>query len=257
VKTILVQHEGTSESAAAHGGERFDAFASPGTEPPPDSPWARLGPMTPWSSSGEQSPFLPPDAGRWIVGSGTFAPADDPWSAEPRNWLGPGHVAFDAWIETVCSVLEQRDARVAVLPHARHVLSDVQTILMWLRDRPSERLEVVLWPAGLLEASMLDHVEDHLDRILDTLGEHAVGLVVGSVRRGGPDEAVEDRLVATSIADPDAVVPADLLLECIARHVPDDCPRILPRFDLRLAGAADSRPRLRDELDLLGHVPPS
>lgn len=142
--------------------------------------------------------------------------ADDLWTPEPRNWLGPGILA----LEEVLTALGDGSAgtsEIYLVPHARHVLSDAhgtrQFLDRWAHDRLAVRL--ALWPWGLFEPSMVEHAEDHLHRILETLLPYTDLLMLGSGRIGD-DEVVDPMPLASS--ETDAILAASAFLEMLDAH---------------------------------------
>ncbi len=121
-------------------------------------------------------------------------PLEDGWGGPkmlgPRvvcwsGWLGPEIFARDVrtwgpggWsaLERACEGMEA--GRVLLRTHARHVLSDAQRCLAFLR-RWEGKVGLLLDPMAMLEVSMLDRAEEHLDRIVGALGAHpGVGAMV-------------------------------------------------------------------------------
>lgn len=157
---------------------------------------------------------LPAEApgGRLIIESGWVA--DDDGAPGVRTWTGDGWKALHAWADAIAPVLRERGTRVLFRTDARHVLSDPQGSLTWLREREKDAASpfgLLLDPAAMLTPSMLGDVEVHIGRALDALAHRddvdAV-LLAGAVEvdgeltrapvgEGSPDAAVWARLWST------------------------------------------------------------
>jgi len=183
-----------------------------------EATWARVDGSNLLEASQGDPKMLGPRVVRW---SGWFG--DETFALDPRTW-GPG-----GWkkFEATCEVLAERagDSGIPVIlrPHARHVLSDAQRCLTFLR-RWEGRLGLLLDPVAMLEASMLERAEEHLDRIVEALGEHpgVAGVVVCNAMPGGGDGG--GALRPTSIER--GVVPR-ALLERFARGVAPTIPIVV------------------------------
>ncbi|MCA9291095.1 MAG: hypothetical protein KDA25_08200, partial [Phycisphaerales bacterium] len=114
---------------------------------------------------------------RVLVWSGTLGA--DLFEPHPMTWLAPGHAALRTWCDARRPGLEAGGARVLFLPHARHVLNDAQSTLSFLLDRAGQPFDVVLSTDALLEPSMLDDVEDHVERMHAALGDRSVAILGG------------------------------------------------------------------------------
>jgi hypothetical protein len=68
------------------------------------------------------------------------------------------------------------EAGAIIRPHARHLVSDIPACLNLLRKHEGVRL--LLEPAAMLEPSMIDKAADHVERMLESLGSAAWGIVV-------------------------------------------------------------------------------
>lgn len=112
----------------------------------------------------------PGDARVVVLPAGTLAdPAEGPEAADPRNWMGFGRAALDAVVVPLARRLAAEGRRLVLLPHARHVLSDVPSCRRFLADHADLAVGVALAPAALLEPTMVGDVADHLERILRDL----------------------------------------------------------------------------------------
>ena len=141
---------------------------------------------------------------RLVIWSGTLG--DDLFQSDPRNWMAGGRSALDSFCGRIASELEQRDIRLAIRPHARHVLSDGLSTRRFFDDHADSPFELALDPAAMLEPSMAHAVEEHLERIFEMLGIRAAMVFL--------DEA--DNQVA-------------VLRRLIAEHIPATTPIILQK----------------------------
>ena len=96
--------------------------------------------------------------------SGTLAEGPDLFAPHPHNWMNPGRESLDAFLDEMIPQLQKADRRLTLIPHARHVLSDVQGSINLVRERPKTPVGVALAPTLLLTPSMIDVVEDHYTR---------------------------------------------------------------------------------------------
>ncbi|MCL4220561.1 MAG: hypothetical protein KJZ65_04240 [Phycisphaerales bacterium] len=91
----------------------------------------------------------------------------------PGQWLPSSRAAWD-------QVARAADhERLILRPHARHLLSDGPGCLTYLRGGDGRRL--LLDPVAMFETEMLPDADEHLRRLLMTLGPLAWGLVVSDV----------------------------------------------------------------------------
>ena len=98
--------------------------------------------------------------------SGTLAydaaEAGDLFAAHPHNWMGPGPDALRKFLDGIVDPLTSAQRTLCIIPHARHVLSDVQGAINLIRERAGQPIEVALAPIALLTPSMLEALDDHL-----------------------------------------------------------------------------------------------
>lgn len=96
------------------------------------------------------------------AGEGVFASSFETW----------GPIGRGLWAD-VLEGLAGTGRVVRLRPHARHLLSDPQGCLNLLRERGTQGsrgpFEVILEPAALLTADMLETAADHVDRALEAL----------------------------------------------------------------------------------------
>jgi hypothetical protein len=153
---------------------------------------------------------------RWSgwLGEGTFV-------RDPATWSPGGWKEF----ERACVRMgkDAGDARVIIRPHARHVLSDPQRSLTFLRAH-ERRLGLLLDPFAMLESTMLARVDEHLERAMDALIEHpgVEGVVACNVIERETQDGVS--LVPTPIER--GLVASDLILKMV-RRVPPHMPIVL------------------------------
>lgn len=192
-----------------------------------------------------------------IAWSGTFA--DALFGGDMRNWMRPGWDALQQRLDSWRGTLEGAGVRLALHPHATHLLSDVAGAMRLLVDRAGQPFDVICAPAALLTPDMLGDgaregtrgriaeardVREHLLRALSVLGPRTPLCVLQDVRiaggrRNGLSEA-ESRGRATEAADrsPDdegeatletcapgtGMLPWDALLALVAEHVSPHVP---------------------------------
>lgn len=156
---------------------------------------------------------------RCITWSGTLA--DDPFEIHPMTWGKPGHEALERFCDEVEPQLVQHGKRLCFHPHARHVLSDPQSCARFIKVCADRPFEIALAPASMLEHSMLRHVEDHLHRAFETLGSLCAMLILADVHVDESGESLKQAPLG------DGVLPRDLLMQLIERHVPQDIPIVL------------------------------
>lgn len=125
-----------------------------------------------------------------VAWSGTLAEGEDALFAdEPRTWMGEGHARFEAFCDSIRDALASSGRRLCFRPHARHVLSDPQGTLDFLRRREGEPFGLALSPADLLTTDMVADAEDHFTRILDFMTPRADLLLLADARvPAGPDD---------------------------------------------------------------------
>lgn len=111
---------------------------------------------------------LPVGVSRVIFRSGSLA--DDSAERHPANWLPPGRQALDAWLQKAHSQVAD-GTQLLLQPHARHVLSDVPSTRRFFEDHADSAVGLALNPTDLLEANMLERLEEHVERIFMGLGD--------------------------------------------------------------------------------------
>ncbi|MBU3728079.1 MAG: hypothetical protein FGM37_02370 [Phycisphaerales bacterium] len=192
-----------------------------------------------------------------IAWSGTFA--DSLFGGDMRNWMRPGWDALQQRLDSWRGRLEGAGVRLALHPHATHLLSDVAGAMRLLVDRADQPFSVICAPAALLTPEMLGDgaregtrgriaeardVREHLLRALSVLGPRTPLCVLQDVRIAG---GTRDRLADThargrgadaadrrsddagdSALEPCApgtgALPWDALMALVSEHVPPHVP---------------------------------
>ncbi len=152
--------------------------------------------------------------------------AAGPLERSARTWGSEGVAALDQACKRICPWAEGRQVRVLLRPHCRHVLSDVQRSVAFLREHAGSAIGLMLDPCALLEESMLAQAEDHLRLALVHLGPLAEGVWLAGVRfapGGLPEDPASP--VPTPLDEGD--VPAALLLQLVRAHIPSGMPIVL------------------------------
>ena len=128
----------------------------------------------------------PDDGVAVIAWTGWFGVPDEQGviPLDPRVWSDTGWAAFQAACDAIAA---KTDAGRGVWfrPHARHVLGDAQRCRVAARAWADQglRFGLLLEPAALLTASMLDAAADHVARTIEALGDSPalVGIVVSDI----------------------------------------------------------------------------
>ena len=158
--------------------------------------------------------------------SGTLNDGDDLFAAHPHNWMSPGSEALKRLLEELLPQFERSQRTLCLVPHARHVLSDVQGTINLARAHAGSALEIALAPGSLLVPSMLDTLEDHLERSFATLSEAASFLFIEDLAISEDGESLEP----TSFGE--GVLDKSLLHSAIKRHWPSDKPVVVRSANL-------------------------
>jgi len=184
--------------------------------------------------SAEAARALPeaPAVVSWSGGLG-----DGLFERDPRTWLPSGRAALEAWLDAALPEIERRGGRLLLRPHARHVVSDAHTAVSLLDARSGAPLGLALDPAGLLEATMLGNLDDHLVRTLELAGPRAEVILLRSVQ--APED--EERPLPAAALGEGLIDPARLG-ELVREHARADAVVAAEGEDagaqLRLAGLA-------------------
>jgi hypothetical protein len=167
---------------------------------------------------------------RAILWSGSLG--ESLFADEPRNWMPAGRAALAAFCDSAARPLALAGKRMCFRPHHRHVLSDVQGSLSFLRERQGQPFGIALSPADLLTPDMLKDADDHLARAIGSLG-HLADLVIVEDLRPGPDGLER-------VPFGEGVLPAARYASLLRENVPAATPLVLPA-----AGFAAAAERLK------------
>jgi len=109
---------------------------------------------------------------------------ETPFALDHRTWTKDTWSRLERWCDAALPHLERRRATACFRPHVRHVLSDPQSCVSFLKRRAGQPFEILLDAAGFLTPSMLSRAEDHLRRAMDALAEHPgiAGVLITNVR---------------------------------------------------------------------------
>src|SRR5690606_1872034 len=118
------------------------------------------------------------DLSHVIIWSGT--PAPDLTAPDPRTWTGDAIRELHEWCDNV-GQRPERSPRFAFRLHARHVLSDTPGARRFLTER-GEQFGIVLSPATMIEPSMVETLDEHLERMFEGLGDRADFIWLHDVR---------------------------------------------------------------------------
>ena len=164
-----------------------------------------------------------------VAWSGTMA--DELFEDDPRTWMPMGHERFEAFCDAVREPLTASGSRLCFRPHARHVLSDPQGTLDFLRRREGEPFGLALSPADLLLPSMLAHAEDHFTRILESMIPRADLLLLADA---APDESLGDDAGEAMTPMPlgEGILPAEMIMEAMNTRLPESTPVVVAAGDL-------------------------
>lgn len=98
-----------------------------------------------------------------VAYSGTLA--DELFGDDPRTWMGAGHAAFKDLCAAVAPALKANDRRLLFRPHARHVLSDPQSCVDFLRKNEASPFGLAVSPCDFFVPGMVEMSADHFGRI--------------------------------------------------------------------------------------------
>ena len=183
-------------------------------------------------------------APRVVMWSGTLG--GNLFDAHPPNWLAPGRAALDRFCADLAPAARAAGKTVCFRPHCRHVLSDAPSFLAFLRDHAGEPVDIALCPGSMFEPSMLDAVEDHLERLFEMLGPKAAICFLNDVV---PDPASG---LCRPVPLGRGVLPPGCVRDLVDRFVPPQTPIVLlpeaideQRAWLGLAGCEAAADRLQ------------
>ena len=158
--------------------------------------------------------------------SGTLNDGGELFAAHPHNWMSPGSEALTRLLEELLPQFERAQRTLCLVPHARHVLSDVQGTINLARAHAGSALEIALAPGSLLVPSMLETLEDHLERSFGTLSAAASFLFIEDLAISEDGESLEP------IAFGEGVLDKSLLRSAINRFWPADKPVVVRAANL-------------------------
>ena len=168
-----------------------------------------------------------------IAWSGTMA--EELFADDPRTWMAAGHERFEAFCDDVRDPLADAGRRLCFRPHARHVLSDPQGTLDFLRRREGEPFGLALSPVDLLLPSMLTDAEDHFTRILDFMIPRADLLLIEDATPLDSDEEIDEAM--SSVPFGAGVLPGPALREAVSTRLREDAWVVVKPADLPAATA--------------------
>jgi len=164
--------------------------------------------------------------GRTIVlWSGTLA--ETLFGDEPRTWMRPGHDALRRFCDAAAPTLLLRGRTLCFRPHVRHVLSDVQGCLNFLRDRAGQPFTIALAPADLLTPDMLANAEEHLTRAFEALGPRAAMVLLHDGQVAGATTGGSDSDVLLPAPFGSGRLPREIVARLLREHVPAATPVVL------------------------------
>jgi hypothetical protein len=156
------------------------------------------------------------------------------FESDPRTWGRPGREALSRFCDELANQLRVCERTLCFHPHARHVLNDVPSCLTFLRNRAGQSFEIALAPASLLEPSMMDRLDEHLQRHFESLGGSCAMVLLSDVRIVGGD--AEQRCEPAILGE--GLMQRDLVRSLLRAHVPEETPIVI---DGRPGGAAIAR----------------
>jgi len=133
--------------------------------------------------------------------SGSLADEDEP----PLVWLERG---WDRMKERLAG-----PGDCLIRPRTDHLLSDVPSTKLFLRELSGETAALALGPASMLTPNMLRDAEDHLRRIFEALGTSARMVLLEDLDETGRPVPLGD-----------GVLPGGLIGSLIQAHVPEGVP---------------------------------
>jgi hypothetical protein len=156
-----------------------------------------------------------------IAYSGTLA--SDLFDNDPRTWMGPGLEAFNGLCDAIGPALKALDRRLLFRPHARHVLSDPQSCVNFLRDRAAEPFGIAVSPCDFFVRDMVDAKADHFTRIAESVVPKAELFFLEDKRVGEGD-------VLESCPLGEGILPRSII-----ETIPDDIPIVVMPHDVDAA----------------------
>lgn len=162
---------------------------------------------------------------RLVCWSGTLA--EELFADEPRTWMRPGHAALEEFCDSVAPALKADSRRMLLRPHARHVLSDPQGSLDFLRKHEGDPFGLAVSPCDLLLPEMLEQLEEHLERILGILAPRAEILFLEDARPTEDGQAMEYAPIGKG------VLPQELTRDILLGGMPQQVPLVVRASESR------------------------
>lgn len=155
----------------------------------------------------------------WSPGDSNHADDTDPragrFPLDHRTWMPTTWAALDALCDHLRPHLEALRVTACFRPHARHVLSDPQSCLAFLRRRENQPFEVLLDAAAFLTPAMLPRSSDHLARAMEALaGRPGVAGAILTNLEPGPDDQLRSVPLTQGVLDPAEIIAL------ARRHIP-------------------------------------
>lgn len=161
----------------------------------------------------------------WSGWVGEGDPPHDIFPKDPRTWGPAAWSGLASACERLLPTLTQRRAELCLRPHARHVLSDPQRCLAFLKGREDQPIRLLLEPAAFLTGGMLAAAADHLERAFSALGGHPSTWAVLLTNRARVNDHDDDLLGPAPLHD--GLLDPALLADLCERHVPAAVPRVI------------------------------
>lgn len=163
-----------------------------------------------------------------VCWSGWVVDDDDPATPSPRTWGSAGWAALRRFCEAAAQdassyacVPAARPRSIAFWTHAGTVLSDVPSSLRFLAevqgwtDPACLRWSLVVDPIGMLAPSMMATAEDHVERIVRTLGTlPGVAVMIASTCCSAPFDCPHSRPIHAT----KSLLPLSLSVPANFRH---------------------------------------
>jgi hypothetical protein len=170
--------------------------------------------------------------GDWIFAwSGTLA--EQLTEGSPMNWMR-GPALLDEACASLRPQLERHKRRLLLVPHARHVLSDAYSSLMWWNRQVDTRpphgqrsFGLAFDPGALLEPSMLPDMADHLRSLFAAIGPRADAVILRGWRVRAPAAGAEDgSMEACAFAE--GFLGWEQAQALVQEFIPSDVPVLVP-----------------------------
>jgi hypothetical protein len=177
----------------------------------------------------------------WSGWSGESAePALGVFPREVATWGPAAWAALAAVCDRMVPRLVELGGELCLRPHARHVLSDPQRCLTFLRSRENQPIRLLLEPAAFLTVGMLAAAEDHMDRALSALaGQPGTWAVLLSNVRRLEAEGDPDQLAPAALDE--GLLDPEMMLRVWRKHAPEDQPCVVLPGDIRARAAVLGR----------------